>query len=97
MVVDALYIALVTSNLLLLAACYRFGPRVKTVARIAIPLNGLVLVIFLLALTNLLFSPAAPPDSPKAIRILLPTTAVLALQIVALVTIYRRKVDQPEP
>ena len=36
MVVDALYIALVTSNLLLLAACYRFGPRVKTVARIAI-------------------------------------------------------------
>lgn len=92
MVVDALYIALVITNLLLLAVFYRFGPRVKTVAAIAILLNGFVLIAFLLPLTTLLFSPAAPPESPQAIRILLPATAVLALQLIALVTLYRRKV-----
>jgi hypothetical protein len=92
MVIDALYIALVICNLLLLAVCYRFGSRVKRLAAVAILFNGVALVAFLLPLATLLLSPAAPPESPQAIRILLPATAVLAVQLIALVTLHRRKV-----
>lgn len=80
-----------------LAALYRFGSRVNMVARVAILLNGIVLVIFLIPLVTPLFDPRAPKESPSATRILLPATALLALQLAGMVLLFPRNLGRPKP
>ena len=87
MVVNAVYFALLLSNLLLIVASLILGPRLLRLCRVAVFINAIALMLMIIPLVNLLLSSHPPPEYRAAIHILLTFTAPILVEFLALLGI----------
>ena len=89
MVVNAVYFALMLSNILLIVASLIVGPRLLRVCRAAVFVNGLALMLMVVPLLNLLLASHPPAGYRAAIRILLALTDPFSIELLALLAVLR--------
>jgi hypothetical protein len=95
MLINALYSALVITNVVVVVAMCFFPSRFRTVTVLVMLLNAVALVFFLIPLVTLLFDPRAPAESGIAIKILLPRTCLLVAEFACLLLLFRKNADRP--
>ncbi len=89
MLINVLHKSLIAANLLLLLACFYFGPRLRHLCLVALWLNALALAVLVIPIFNLLLAPQTPSQASVAVKVLFTTTIPVPAEFVALLMVYR--------
>jgi hypothetical protein len=89
MVVNAVHVASLVGNILLIVASLLAGPRLLRLCRAGVFVNALALMLMVVPLLNLLLTSHPPAGYRAAIRILLTFTAPLLIELLALLAVLR--------
>jgi hypothetical protein len=93
--ITALYLLLLTANLALILAGLVRGKRLKRLCRIALWLNGALLVIALIPLVLVLNAMQTSSEARFALGVVLLMPAPILVEFIALAVIYRWRMRDP--